>query len=88
VDRVALPCARVVVLVAIVVQIPLGIHYGVQGARSDYAHDVKAVSVLRNINHESNSQVTYYLFLFNPASWLREQARTLEEHHLSVFSNS
>ena len=79
VDRVALPGARVVVLVAIVVQIPLAIHYGVQGARSDYAHDVKAVSVLRNINHSSNSEVTFYLFLFNPASWIREQARTLSK---------
>lgn len=80
--------ARIIVLVIIVVQIPFGIHYGVEQARADYATDVKAVSVLGNINHESDFDVTFYLFLFNPASWIREQARTLEQHHLSVFSNN
>jgi hypothetical protein len=87
VDRVALPCARVVVLVAIVVQIPLGIHYGVQGARSQYLSDVTSASVLRNINHESNSEITLYLYWVSSPSLIREQARTLEEHHLSIFAN-
>ena len=85
VDRVARPWAIVVVLVVIVVQIPFGIHYGIEGASSQYSYDVTSASVLRNIDHESNSQVRYYLYWFEPPSVVREQARTLEEHHLSVF---
>jgi hypothetical protein len=87
-DRVALPCARVVVLVAIVVQIPFGIYNGVQGARHDHARDVAAAVTLRNINHLSNSTVVYNLNFFLSASVLRQDARTLEEHRLSVFANS
>ncbi len=87
VDRVALPGAMVVVLMAIVVQIPFGIHYGIQGASAQYSYNVKSATVLRNISHESNSQVRYYLYWFEPPSVVREQARTLEEHHLSVFAN-
>jgi hypothetical protein len=87
VDRVALPCARIVLLVAIVVQVPLGIHYGLQGGKHQYAFNLKAANVLRNINQASNSEIRYYLYFLEPASTVREQARVLEEHHLSLFAN-
>ena len=86
-DRVALPCARIVLLVAIVVQIPFGIYYGMQGGRNQYVFDVKAASVLRNIDHASNGQVSFYLFFLEPPASIRERARVLEEHHLSLFAN-
>jgi len=85
-DRVALPSARVVVLVAILVQIPFGLYSGVKQGRVDHAGAVEAASVLRNIDKESASALTYYLCFFEPASWVRERAHVLEEHHLSVFA--
>ena len=86
-DRVVLPCARVVVLLAIVLQMPLGIYNGVQGARSDHAQDVEAATTLRNINHVPDSELNRALILTKPPSWIRKQAQTLEEHRLSVFAN-
>jgi hypothetical protein len=87
VDRVALPCARIVLLAAILVQIPLGIHYGLQGGKNQYAFNLKGATVLRNIDQASNSEVRYYLYFLEPVSTVREQARVLEEHHLSLFAN-
>ena len=81
-----LPCARVVVLLAIVVQIPFGIYNGVQGARFNHAQDVKAATTLRNINHVSDSELVRRP-CEQSASWIREQAKTLEEHRLNVFAN-
>jgi len=86
-DRVLLPCARVAVVLAIVVQIPLGIYNGVHGARSDHAQDVEAAAALRNINHISDSELIRALIVSKSPSWIREQAATLEEHRLSVFAN-
>jgi hypothetical protein len=87
VDRVALPCARVVLLVAILVQVPLGIHYGLQGGKHQYAFNLKGANVLRNINQASNSEVRYYLYFLEPPATVREQARVLQEHHLSLFAD-
>ena len=86
-DRVALPCARIVVLGLIVIQIPFGIYYGLQGGRNQYVFDVKSASVLRNIDHEPDGPVRFYLFFLEPAASIRERARVLEEHHLSLFAN-
>ena len=86
-ERVLLPGASVVVLLAIVVQIPLGIYNGVHGARNDHAQDVEAAAVLRNINHASDSALIRGLIVSKSPSWIREQAETLEENHLSVFAN-
>jgi hypothetical protein len=83
---VATPWARVVVLVAIVLQLPFGIDNGVQGARSDHAHDIEAATTLRNINHVSDSELIRGLTVSKPPSWIREQAKTLEEHRLSAAS--
>lgn len=87
VDRVGLTSARVCLLVAILIQIPFGIYYGIQQANIQYAFNLKGASVLRNINHSSNSQVHYYLYFLEPSSTVRDQARVLEEHHLSLFSD-
>ena len=57
----ALPVARWVVAVAVVAQVVVGLHYGIVGSRDDYAYDMRAVPVLKNINHESDSTVLYSL---------------------------
>ena len=86
-DRVLLPWARVVVLSAIVVQVPLGIYNGVHGARTDHANDIVAAATLRNIDHVSDTELIRGLIVSKPPSWIREQAKTLEEHRLNVFAN-
>jgi hypothetical protein len=85
-DRVVLPCARIVLLLAIVLQIPLGIYNGVHGGRSNHAQDVEAAIALRN-DHISDSELIQALIVTKSPSWIREQVQTLEEHHLSVFAN-
>jgi hypothetical protein len=87
-DRVGLSCAVVLVLAAILVQIPLGLYNGIQEARSDRTADIAAAGVLRNINKSSDSELTLNLDYFVKPSWLRVQARTLEEHGLSVFADN
>lgn len=86
-ERTAFPGIRVVVLLAIVVQIPIGLYNGVQGARLNHAQFVKAATTLRNINQVPDSQLAYDLLLIKSPSFIREQARTLQEHGLSVFAN-
>ncbi len=81
VDRVALSCAQVVVLIAIAVQIPFGLYDGVHGARVEYAQLVREPRLIRN---DTLSELT----LFGPPpSYIRQQVQTLKEHHLSLFVN-
>ncbi len=86
-DRVLLPWARVVVLLAIVLQVPLGTYNGVHGARTDHANDIEAATTLRIINHVPDTELIRALIVSKPPSWIREQAETLEEYRLSVFAN-
>jgi hypothetical protein len=86
-ERATLPGVRVAVLLAIVVQIPFGLYYGVQGARVNHAQFVKAATTLRNINHVSDTHLSFDLLLLKSPSFIRENARTLEEHRLSVFAS-
>jgi hypothetical protein len=75
-----------VALIAIGIQIPLGVYYGVHGARNNYAYDVKVTRVLRNINHASNDALIA-LYPFEPASSIRDRIRVLELHRLSLFAD-
>ncbi len=84
--RVALPYARILVLVLIAVQVPFGIEYGLQRARGASAYDTKSVSVLRNVDRATDGEIDFYLYPFAPPSYIRELARTLEVHQLSVFA--
>jgi hypothetical protein len=85
-DRVALPGALALVFVTMVVQIPLGVHNGVQGAQVLHASDLKAASVLRNIDHVSDGQIAANLYFLEPPLVIRQQADTLKKHHLNVFA--
>ncbi len=87
-DRITLSCARVAAIIVIAVQIPFGIHYGLQGARQWYAYDVRAVTVLRNIDQVRDGEIILYLYPLSSASFVRQQARVLEEHRLNVFAPS
>jgi hypothetical protein len=75
------------VVLAIAVQIVFAIPNGIKNERTNHSFNVKAASVLRNIDRASNGDVRFYLFIFESDAFIRQRARVLQEHHLSVFSN-
>jgi hypothetical protein len=85
--RKIVPVARWILAAVFVLQIGLGLHYAVGGIRYDYSYDIDAGQVLANIQHEPNNLVEYYLYLFKSPSFIRERARFLEIHHLSLFAD-
>jgi hypothetical protein len=85
-DRRALSIVRWVVAIVVAVQIVVGVHYGIEGARTDHASQVQAVHVLRNIDHESDDTLVFSLDFFEQASFIRHQAQIAQEHHLGPFS--
>jgi hypothetical protein len=77
--------ARWCLLPVILIQIVFGLHYGLSGASNDHKFQMQAVHVLRTINHQSDSAVSYYLYLFHSAHSIRQDAQILKSDHLSVF---
>lgn len=88
VDRVAAHMACWVIAIIVVLQVVFGFHYGIEGARTTYAYDVRAAHVLRNIDRSSNEEVALSLDIFSSVPFIRHQARIAQLHHLSVFANS
>ena len=86
-NRSALPIARWVLAAVIVIQIVVGLHYAPAGARANYDYQVKAVPVLRNIDHESDLHLFNSVDFFVPPSYVRRQVRIAERRHLSVFAD-
>jgi hypothetical protein len=85
ISGIAYRTAVVLVVGAMVVQIPLGFHYGLSAARSFHASQVKAAETLRNINHVSNQELASAEFSVSPSE-IRRQTQVLEEHRLSIFN--
>jgi hypothetical protein len=77
--------ARCALGIVIALQLALGLHYGLAGARTNYGNNIEAARVLRNFKHEPDDQLIFYLDSFGSTSFVREQAHTLEVHHLSLF---
>ena len=73
-----------IALAAMAIQVVLGVHYGIDGARGDHQDFVRAASVTRNIDHESNLTVLS-LYIDESPQLLREQAAFVREHHLSFY---
>jgi hypothetical protein len=73
-------------VVIVTAQVAFGIHFGSHLAYVTYTEKAEAQHVLQNINHESDGEVRFNLNIFQSAPSLREQARILQEHHLSVFA--
>ena len=71
---------------ALVLQIPLGYHYGLGAARSFHAAQVRAVEALRSMDQLSNPELGRAEFFISPP-FVRRQARVLKVHHLSVFDH-
>jgi hypothetical protein len=83
-----LKVARWLVLGLIVVQILAGFHYGPTGAKNNYVFKAQGAELLKNFKRSPNSQLQYYLYVFESPAWIRMQAQFAEEHHLSLFDES
>ena len=70
----------------IIIQMGLGLQNGLELAASNHRYQLHAAEVLRTIDHQSDGTVTYYLYLFKPADFIRREARVLKDHHLSLFA--
>jgi hypothetical protein len=70
---------------AIVVQVAVSVPYGLEGARGEHQQYVTTASVTRNISHEPDALVEWFLNFSKKAWWLRSQAQFLRSHHLSQF---
>ncbi len=87
IDTLAIPVARWVLAAVIVAQIAFGLYFGLPRARELHASSEVAVRVLRNIDHTTDATVEFPLDPFYPESFVRQQARIAQKHHLSLFAN-
>ncbi len=85
-DRWAVPVARAFIGLLIVAQVAVSLPNGMKGARSNYTYQTTAAKVLLNYRSLPNAEVVYYLYIFSNARFIRQQAATLEQHHLNVFA--
>ncbi len=86
VDRIAVPAVLAITLLVVVVQLSVGSHAGLEGARQFHTSQVAAAAALLNIDHESDAQLAR-AEPFVPVSFLRAQVRTLKAHRLTVFAH-
>ena len=84
VDRIDRRWVAGVAMAAIVIQLAFGIHYGLEGARSEHHDYVTYAALTRNIDHESDGAVHYLYFVETP-EWIKEQVAFLRQYHLSLF---
>jgi hypothetical protein len=82
IDRVPL---RQIALAAIAIQIILSVSFSFSPARVFNQQQVRTAVVTRNIDQEPDGVVEIDLYFVRKASWLREQAQFLRDHHLSQF---
>ena len=85
-DRTAPVIVRWCLAPIIIIQMALGLQNGLDQAASNHRYQLHAVEVLRTIDHQSDGTVTYYLYLFKSADFVRREARVLKDHHLSLFA--
>ena len=85
-DRTGPIIVRWCLVPVIIVQMALGLYNGLEQAASNHRYQLQAVEVLRTIDQQADSTVSYYLYLFKPADFIRREARVLKEHHLSSFA--
>ena len=88
VERIGLRVARFVIAAVIVMQFAFAFPNGIRGSRSNYTYQARGAVVLRTIDQRPNVEVVYYLYILSNASYIRRQARTLQQHHLSVFAHA
>ena len=87
-DRSILVAVKAFIAVAIVIQVVVSVPHGIERASKNEVYQQQAVPVVKHISKYSDGLVTYHLYIFSNAAYLRRQVATLKEHHLSVFATS
>jgi hypothetical protein len=73
-------------VVVITLQICISIPNAINGSRRNFAYQTAGAEILRNIDHASDYSIRFYLSVFTTEAFIKEQARTLQKHHLVVFA--
>ena len=73
-----------VALAAIAIQVALGVHYGVVGARSQMEQEAAVIATARNVDHESWLTV-YSLDIGETPQQIKQDVAYLRDHHLGPF---
>lgn len=80
-------CAWVGIVAVMCIQLSFGTLNGINGERGNYAYNVRAAGILRNVNHAPNNQVAR-MYPFALVPFIRGQAHVLQIHGLSVFAGN
>ncbi len=76
---------RVGITVAMALQIGFGISNGLTAAHLQQEYQRKAITVATHLSTTPNAEVSYSLYVFQPASFIRRQAHTAQRLHLSMY---
>ncbi len=88
VDRWTVPAARIFIGLLIVIQVAVSLPNAVKGARDNYTYQTKAAEILLHYRSIPKNELVFELYIFSNARFIRQQAATLERHHLSVFAGT
>ncbi len=87
VDGTGLKWGRAVVIVAIVVQVAVGVPDGLRGAKGRHEYQVHAAYVLRNIDRMPDAKINAYLAFGDRDVYIRHLARVAMRYRLSLFAD-
>lgn len=82
------PAAAAAVAGVVVVQLAVGTPDGLQGARANHTYQLQATRVLLHLDQVPDNMAIFYLYPFRSASFIRAQAATARQMHLSVFAGT
>jgi hypothetical protein len=85
-DVTLLSAVRLVIGIAIAVEVVLGTLHGLDGARRNHTYQSQAVPIARDISHYPDGIVAYHLYVFRKADFIRAQAAFARQHHLSIYA--
>lgn len=85
-DVTLLAAVRLVIGIAIAVEVALGTLHGLDGAKANYSYQSEAVPIARNIDRYPDGYMAYHLYVFRSASFIRTQAAFARQHHLSLYA--
>jgi hypothetical protein len=79
--------ARWAIAGVICIQIPFGLHNGIQAAQHRNVSELEDVRILRNIDHASFTQILQVYPFGGTESFILDQVKIAEKYHLSVFAD-
>ncbi len=86
--RVLLPAIFALAGLLIAIQVPVGFHYGSQGAAVFSTYPRMALALEQNIHQFTSAQAASLYFSFEPGPWVIERIDFLQSHHLGFFNST